>query len=209
MPKIEPFEKHTQEYEDWFEENKYAYKSEINAIRSILPDFKNGIEIGIGSGRFAIPFGITSGVEPSAKMAEIAQDHGIEVIEGVGEDLPIESDSFDMVLMVTTLCFLDDAKKAFSEIYRILKKSGFFINGFVDKDSKIGKTYQKNKDKSVFYRPAVFYSVKEVIKLLDENGFRDYEFRQTIFNTLDGMSRVEEVKDGYGEGSFVVIKARK
>ena len=43
MPKIEPFEKHTQQYEDWFENNKYAYQSEINAIKSLMPDFKDGI----------------------------------------------------------------------------------------------------------------------------------------------------------------------
>ena len=209
MPKIEPFEKYTQQYEDWFKDNKYAYQSEINAVREIMPDFKNGFEIGIGSGKFAIPFGIKFGVEPSAKMADIARSRGIKVVEGVGEDLPLEDNSFDMALMVTTLCFLDDAKKAFSEIYRVLNEGGFFINGFVDKNSKIGKIYQKNKDKSIFYKPAVFYSVEEVIRLLDETGFKDFKFKQTIFNTLDNISEIEEVRDGYGEGSFVVIQVKK
>ncbi|GAI25505.1 unnamed protein product [marine sediment metagenome] len=58
MPKTEPFEKYTDRYENWFERNRYVYQSEINAIREILPDFENGIEIGIGSGRFAEPLGI-------------------------------------------------------------------------------------------------------------------------------------------------------
>ena len=209
MPKIEPFEKFTQEYEDWFVENKYTYQSEIKAIRSLLPDFKNGIEIGIGSGKFAIPLGINLGVDPSVKMTEIARSHGIKVIEGTGEDLPFKNNSFDLVLMVTTLCFLDDAMKAFSEIYRVLKKSGFFLNGFVDKNSKVGKMYQKKKNKSIFYKPAIFYSVEEVVSLLDKTGFKDFEFRQTIFNVPDKIFRIEDVKDGYGEGSFIVIKARK
>jgi len=209
MPKIEPFEKHALQYEDWFENNKYAYQSEINSIRSFIPDFKNGVEIGIGSGKFALPFGIKLGVEPSEKMAGISRSRGIKVIEGVGENLPLENDCFDMVLMVTTLCFLDDAKKAFFEVYRVLEKGGFFINGFVDKNSKIGKIYTKNKDKNIFYRTAVFYSVKEVIRLLEETGFKDYEFRQTIFNTLDKIDEIEKVKEGYGEGSFVVIRVRK
>ena len=96
--------------------------------------------------------------------------------------------SFDLVLMVTTLCFLDDVKKAFSEVYRILKPGGSFINGFVDKNSKVGRIYQKDKQKSVFYRVAFFFTTEEVIKLLKEAGFRKFEFRQTIFNTLDKIT---------------------
>ena len=209
MSKIEPFEKYTQEYEDWFDNYKYVYPSEINAIREIMPDFKDGVEIGVGSGRFSIPFGIKLGVEPSSKMADIARNRDIKVIEGEGEDLPLEDGSFDMVLMVATLCFLDDANKAFSEVYRILKKDGVFINGFIDKNSRVGRLYQKNKEKSIWYRLAEFYSVGEVIGLLDANGFKDYIFRQTILSTLDDIKEVEEIKEGYGEGSFVVIRARK
>jgi len=209
MPRTEPFEKHYQLYEDWFEKNEYAYRSEVKAISELMPDFKNGIEIGIGSGKFAIPFDIKSGVEPSDKMGKIAASRGIRVIKGVGENLPLKSNSFDMVLMVTTLCFLDDAKKTFFEVKRILKKGGFFINGFVDKNSRIGKVYQKHKKESLFYNLAIFYSVEEVIKLLKETGFSDYEFRQTIFNPLGKIDRLGQVKKGYGEGSFIVIRAKK
>ena len=209
MPKIEPFEKHAKQYENWFENNKYTYQSEINAIKLLMPDFKNGVEVGVGSGKFASPFGIKLGVEPSAKMAGIARGRGIKVIEGVGENLPLENESFDMVLMVTTLCFLDDAKKAFFEVYRVLRKDGYFVNGFVDKNSRIGKLYQKNKDKSIFYKQAVFYSVMDVIELLKETGFRDYKFSQTIFKPLDNVNEIQEIKEAYGEGSFVVIRARK
>ena len=209
MPKIEPFEKYTQQYENWFDINKYAYQSEINAIKSLMPDFKNGVEIGVGSGKFALPLGLKFGIEPSSKMRKIAQSKGIEVIDGVAEDLPLKNEDFDLVLMVTTLCFLDDVKKVFLEVYRILKKGGYFINGFVDKKSKIGKIYQKNKEKSIFYKIAVFYSTEEVISLLKEACFKNIEFRQTIFNPLGKIYKVEAVKDGYGEGSFIAIRARK
>lgn len=209
MPKIEPFEKHTIQYEDWFKENKYAYQSEINAIKDILPNFNNGIEIGVGSGKFALLLGIKLGIEPSVEMRKIAESRGIEVIDGVAENIPFGDESFDLVLMVTTLCFLDNAKKAFSEIYRILKPEGFFVNGFVDRNSKIGKMYQKYKQKSVFYRAAIFFSTEEVINLLKEAGFKKIEFRQTIFSTLDKIKKIEMVKEGYGEGSFIVTIAQK
>ena len=209
MAKIEPFEKHTEQYENWFVKNRYAYQSEVRAIKEILPDFKDGIEIGIGSGKFAQPLGIRFGVEPSYEMRKIAEIKGIKVVDSVAENLPFKDGSFDLVLMVTTLCFLDDVKKAFSEVYRILKPDGFFINGFVDKNSKIGKIYQKNKQKSVFYRVAIFFTTDKVINLLKEASFKRFEFRQTIFNTLDKINGIEEIRKGYGEGSFVVVRAQK
>ncbi len=209
MSKIEPFEKYTDQYENWFEKNRYVYKSEINAIREILPDFKDGIEIGVGSGRFAEPLGIKFGIEPSYKMRKVAQSRGIEAVDSAAENLPFKDCSFDLALMVTTLCFLDDERKAFVEIYRILKPGGYFINGFVDKNSKVGSVYQKNKQKSIFYREAIFFTTEEVVKILKEVGFKNFEFRQTVFNTLDRIKQVEKIKEGYGEGSFIVIKARK
>jgi len=209
VSKIEPFEKYTDQYENWFEKNRYVYKSEINAIREILPDFKDGIEIGVGSGRFAEPLGIKFGIEPSYKMRKVAQSRGIEAVDSAAENLPFKDCSFDLALMVTTLCFLDDERKAFIEIYRILKPGGYFINGFVDKNSKVGSVYQKNKQKSIFYREAIFFTTEEVVKILKEVGFKNFEFRQTVFNTLDRIKQVEKIKEGYGEGSFIVIKARK
>jgi len=209
MPKIEPFEQYTEQYEKWFVENEYAYHSEIRAIKEILPEFEDGIEIGVGSGNFAKPLNIKFGVEPSYEMRKIAESKGIKVVDSVAENLPFKNDSYDLVLMVTTLCFLDDVRKAFSEIYRILKPNGSFINGFVDKNSKVGRIYRKNKQKSVFYRIAIFFTTEEVIKLLKETGFKRFEFRQTIFNTLNKINSVEEIKKGYGEGSFIVVSAQK
>ena len=178
MPKTEPFQRHPDKYEAWFEENKYAYQSEVNAIKDILPEFKSGIEIGVGSGKFALPFNIKLGIDPSAEMGKIAESRGITVIYGIAENIPLENESFDLVLMVTTLCFLDNAVKAFSEVYRILEPGGYFINGFVDKNSNIGRIYQKYKDRSIFYKEAKFFATEEVVNLLNGAGFKKMEFRQ-------------------------------
>ena len=209
MAKVEPFEKYSNKFEDWFTRNRYVYASEISVIKETLPEFNNAIEIGVGSGRFAEPLGITKGLEPSEKMAEIARGRGISVIEGIAENIPFDDDSFDLALMVTTLCFLDNVEKAFSEVYRILEPGGYFINGFVDKDSKLGKIYQKIKNKSVFYKKANFYSIEEVKEYLRKTGFTDFSFNQTIFEDIDDIKKIEKAKKGYGSGSFIAISARK
>ncbi|HEY49989.1 MAG TPA: methyltransferase domain-containing protein [Dehalococcoidia bacterium] len=208
MARTGPFEIHYREYENWFEKNIFAYRSELSAIESFVPADKRGIEIGIGSGRFAAPMCIETGIDPSFRMLETAKIRGLEVIAAVAESLPFIDSCFDFALMVTTICFLDDTETALKEAYRILKPSGSLIIGFVDKNSPLGRLYQQHKKESVFYSVATFYSVEEVVSMLEKSGFQDFNFAQTIFRDLTEISDIEPVKAGYGEGSFVVVEAR-
>ena len=209
MARIEPFEKYSEKYEDWFERNKFVYESEIQAIKELFPKVKKSIEIGVGSGKFAVPLGIKIGIDPSPRMRKIAQKRGIEVIDAVAEELPFENSQFELVLMVTTICFVDNLDLTFREIYRILKPGGYLIIGFVDRDSSLGKLYQQHKENNLFYKIATFYSTKEVVYSLSKVGFKEFDFRQTIFHGLNEIKDVEPAKEDYGEGSFVVIRARK
>ncbi len=93
-------------------------------MQKAVPASGNGIEIGVGSGRFALPLNIKSGVEPSESMAVPARKRGLNVISAVAENLPIKNESYDFVTMVTTVCFLNDIPKAFAEVNRILKHKG-------------------------------------------------------------------------------------
>jgi ubiquinone/menaquinone biosynthesis C-methylase UbiE len=127
----------------------------------------------------------------------------------VAEALPFLSRRFDYAVMVTTICFLDNIVQSLIEANRILKPGGRFITGFIDRNSPLGKTYQKQKHKNVFYREATFLSVDQVISFLSKARFSNPDFIQTLFHPLDGMTGIEPLKDGYGEGSFVVITAEK
>ncbi len=209
MPKIEPFEKNSIRYETWFDDNKHVYQSELRAVRAILPETGEGFEIGVGSGRFAAPLGIKFGVDPSQRMRDIASSRGIRVVDGIAEKLPLDNASFDFALMVTTICFVDDAEISLKEAYRVLKPSGYLIIGLIDKDSLIGQSYQKHKHENLFYSISEFFSVDQVTGLLQDTGFTDFKFMQTIFRPLKEISEPEPVKEGYGEGSFVVIRGLK
>ncbi|MDI6604804.1 MAG: class I SAM-dependent methyltransferase [Thermoanaerobacteraceae bacterium] len=209
MAKIEAFENYFMEYEEWFEKNGFAYESELDAIRLLMPEFKKGLEVGIGTGRFAVPLNIKNGIEPSSKMREIALKLGLNVIDGIAEKLPYKDSSFDMILMVTTICFVDDINKVFKECYRVLQDNGTLLLGFVDRESFLGKIYEAHKDKSLFYKNATFYSTGQVVELLADSGFKNFNFSQTIFKGLKDITEKEPVRYGFGEGSFIVIKAEK
>ena len=206
MPKIESFEKYSEEYDQWFDKHPDFYAAEIAAIRRLIPDAgAEGMEIGVGSGKFAVPLGIKVGVEPSEKMANIARLQGIEVHSGVAEDLPFSDGRFDFVLMVTTICFVDDIVKSFKEAFRVLKNDGFIIVGFVDKESELGKQYSEKKENSRFYKDATFFSVPEVLSHLNASDF----VISSVLQTLIPGEKFNTIQEGFGRGSFAVIKGIK
>jgi len=209
MPKTSVFQKHFAQYEEWFTENRWIYEAELRAVKALIPEKGLGIEIGVGTGRFAQPLGIKIGIEPSGRMKEIAQNRGIQVLDGVAEELPFGNSEFDFALMVTTVCFVNDIDKSLQEAYRILSQDGFLIIGLVDRNSSVGQIYLSHQNESVFYKDATFFSVDELIEIMTQIGFRDFVFRQTVFQTLSETTENEPVKHGYGEGSFVVIRATK
>ena len=209
MPKTGAFDSYSNEYEDWFIINKYAFQSELNAIKKALPENGDVIEVGIGSGIFAAPLGIKEGVDPSEAMREKARRRDIRVMDAVAEKLPYADQSKDAVLMVTTICFVDDIYKSFQEVNRVLKDNRHFIIGYVDKNSPIGKLYLEQKSKSLFYNDAIFFETEELYEILRETGFKINNTYQTVFGNIDEINEVQHVLVGYGEGSFVVIEAQK
>ncbi|MCG6959654.1 class I SAM-dependent methyltransferase [bacterium BMS3Abin03] len=207
MARTKPFDDFLEEYEQWFAQNHFTYLSELEAVKQFIPDWKKGIEIGIGSGRFALPLNITEGIEPSNRMLNFCCGKGLKVVYGIAEQLPIPDSTYEFALMVTTICFVDDVLKSFKEVKRILKQDGTFIIGLVDKNSPLGIAYQRMKENNKFYRLATFYSTDEIINYLKECQFRDFKIVQTVFGDLKDINQVQRFKPGHGEGGFVVIKA--
>ena len=203
------FENSAQEYDDWFVRNEMAYRSELAAVKAFLPLSGRGLEIGVGTGRFAAPLGIAVGVEPAKAMAAIARKRGIKVLEAYAEELPFEDESFDFILMVTVLCFLADPFRALREATRVLKPRGRLIIGMIDPDSPLGRAYEANKQKSKFYCQAKFHPVGQVLKWLEDLGYADLKTCQTIFQDSAPVKGPQPVNEGHGEGAFVVIAGEK
>ena len=206
---IQIFEESAQEYNGWFARHRGGYESELLALKRFLSPGGLGLEIGVGTGRFAAPLGLQMGVEPAPAMAEMARRRGIRVVRGVAEALPFRTASFDLAVMVTVLCFLRDPFLALTEASRVLKPGGQILIGMIDRDSPLGQSYEAHQQESKFYRQAKFYRVRQVLAWLAGLGFPQVEICQTLVGDLREITRPQPPQDGHGTGGFVVLAAQK
>ena len=211
MLQTEIFNNNVEAYEAWYDTYPEVFQSELAAIREQLlklPEDIYGIEVGLGTGRFSKALGIKEGIEPSEEMAKKAIKRGIEIMKGVAEKLPYGDYHFDFILFVT-ICHLNNLKAALKEAHRVLKPGGSIIIAFLDKDQTIAQQYEEKRYLSTFFKNATYYSVDKVKDLLNKAKFKNFEFNQTLFGELNEIKDLQTPKEGYGEGSFVVVKAVK
>lgn len=197
------FNRYWKKYDAWYDKYRFAYLSELAAVKKVLPKKGKGLEIGVGTGRFASALGIEYGIDPSRNMLKLARKRGIDARLGTGDKIPFASSAFDYVTIINTLCFVKDPIKVLQEARRVLKKKGRLIIGIINKSSFLGEFYQKKK--SLFYRQAHFLDIKETVDLLRQSGFKKFSYFQTLFYLSEEISSIENPKKGFGKGGFVVV----
>lgn len=203
---VEVFDRLALKYDAWFERRRTLYQAELRALKAIVLKGK-GLEVGVGTGRFAIPLGVPFGVEPARGMATLAKRRGVKVCLARGEELPFRDGTFDTVLYITVLPFMEDPAKALEEGIRVLKGQGEIVIGMIDRKSPLGRSYEEGKERNPFYREAHFFTPEEVISLMAPLGFDVHKTLQTLFGpTPEGEQPIEE---GYGRGGFVAMAFKR
>lgn len=127
------FDFHADEYDQWFADNPQLFESELRALKQLLPQGKKTLEVGIGSGIFAEQLGITDGIDPSEGMLTLARQRNLNVRKGVAEHLPYADASYDTVVFITSICFVEDPVIAMQEAFRVLKTGGVLVLAFLDR----------------------------------------------------------------------------
>ena len=216
--RIEPFEKNAAAYDRWYDENPEVLALELSAVRFLFDKAKEaffaggcrrpiqGLEVGVGTGRFGAALGIKNGIDPAPAMLEIASGRGMEVVAGVAENLPFADGRFDYTAFFTSICFLNDPLKAFLEANRVTREGGFLICSFLNRDSRMGRWLADHKEKDLFYRSAAFFSGEEVKGLLGKAGYHTFSVRETVF---DKPSEAGHHSEGLGNGLYGVVLAWK
>ncbi len=208
------FERYAGRYDAWYEGpvGRGAYRSEVQALAPLLARCpRPWLEIGVGSGRFARALGVEFGIDPAWSPLRMAVDRGIRGAQAVGERLPFRDGSFGGVLLVVTLCFVEDPRAVLEEAHRVLRADGGLVLGMILAESPWAAHYQeKGRQGHPFYSIAHFYSRQELEDWLQEAGFQVAEYRSTLFQAPDAPEiREEEPRPGfYPEAGFVGILAR-
>lgn len=202
---IDHFQKTWKDYDGWYDAHPALYQSELAALKKVVLS-GTGLEIGVGTGRFAAPLGVRFGLDPAINMLRLAKKRGILVVQGLGESLPFRDESFDFVQIVFVIEFVDHPLLFLKETARTIRRNGALILGFIDRDSQWGRYYARDPSHRQYFHPA---SPEEVLDIFNKIGLEFREACQTLFRPPPDIGNIEEPRNGFGAGGFVVLKAIK
>jgi ubiquinone/menaquinone biosynthesis C-methylase UbiE len=202
---IDYYQKTWKDFDSWYDKNQAIYKSELAALKKVIPP-GIGLEIGVGTGRFAEPLSVRFGLDPAFNMLKLAKQRGILLVQGVGENLPFKNESFHFVLIVFTIELVDDTLQFLKEALRPLKKKGALILGIIDRNSLWGQYYEKNSSQRKFFH---FLSPEEILEIFRDIDLEFKEAYQTLFQAPPDIKHEEEPRRGFGQGGLVVFKTIK
>lgn len=228
------FDEYAEEYDSWFLSNPEVLDSEVRLVAHTLKDCKNILSVGCGSGLFEKilekEYGIviTNGIEPSPGMAKIARKRGLDVREVTAEEAVYDKGVFDAVLFNGSPSYISDLKSVVRKVYEALPQGGRIILIDVPKESSYGLLY--NLAKAVgnwddpllkgtfppspypieFVNAANWRTTREKIDTLQEAGFKNLKFMQTLTrHPLYSESKSEEPVEGYDKGDYVAVTGFK
>lgn len=204
-----PFEEYADRYDAWFEseKGKRIFQVEIECIRNLLLSMPHPrLEVGVGTGRFATVLDVDDGVDPSPAVLRYAAERGIRPRVGQAEYLPYEDGKFAVVILIVTICFLNDPNKAFRECGRVLGQDGRVVLGFVPKDSPWGLAYlRKSRQGHPFYSEATFYTTRDVIRMAEKSGFCVERARSCLFERPEAeVNAYRKPREGVMRGAGFV-----
>ena len=100
---------------------------------------KTLLDVGCGDGALAAELArrgaFVTGLDTNPVMIAAARQRSesestpLRLVEGRAEALPFEGNSFDYTVSVTTLCFVQEARRAVVEMARVLKPGGRLVIG--------------------------------------------------------------------------------
>ena len=202
------FDSRAVEYDSWYTRHRITAENEARLVVDMLRDAPTPcMEVGVGSGFFAQRAGCMFGIDPSLDMLRIALDRGIEVAVARGEALPVRSLSLGSILVVVSICFMNDPHRMMEEAYRALKPGGVMVICIVPKESPLGRYYSTLADKGhPYYSHARFISIASLVEMAREAGFTVDSIKATITYMPWERERPEEPRDYTGKEGFACIR---
>jgi 2-polyprenyl-6-hydroxyphenyl methylase / 3-demethylubiquinone-9 3-methyltransferase len=189
----------------WWDENHFLHllKTGINPPRfgyfrdaltrqlGLRPEALSLLDVGCGGGILSEEFAKigcrVTGIDPSAPSLEAARKHAamqgltIDYRQASGENMPFESDSFDVVVCCDVLEHVDDLEKTIHEVARILKPGGMFCYDTINRTEESRKANifaAQDFALTSFFPPNThvwdkFITPEELLSLYEKVGFEN------------------------------------
>jgi ubiquinone/menaquinone biosynthesis C-methylase UbiE len=218
--------------EDYYELDGYVADADLGlgcGLPTRYSEIKEGdivVDLGSGAGNDVFiarslvgEAGKIIGVDMTEAMIEKANKNlsktgygNIEFRLGEIENLPVDSNSVDVVISNCVLNLVPDKQKAFSEIYRILKIGGHFSISDIVTEGELPASIKKSAE---MYAGCVAGAISrdEYLNLISETGFKAVEIKKSDrilmpLNILKAFLTEEEIdkyeKSGVGIFSVTV-----
>lgn len=181
---------------------------------------KKVLDVGCGDGTdcnfYQKSGGIVTGIEPSDNFVRNAKKKypDCKFLIGVGENLPVEDASFDIVFSKYAIQTSPEVPKVMSEVARTLKKDGIFI---MLSKHPLRQFMEQNADKNYFKNNITTSNIYDGRIALHEpsHSFGEY-FNKGFFDSFDLLDYKEwydfPASEQLGDTihpTFFVIKARR
>lgn len=121
------------EFADWYEDRRHdGYHRliddlQVDLLRQHVRD-RDVLEVGCGTGlllhRVASMARSAKGIDISPGMLELAEERGLDVVEGCATELPFVSESFDVVYSFKVLAHIEQIEQALVECSRVVRPGG-------------------------------------------------------------------------------------
>lgn len=153
---------------------------------------KTLLDVGCGDGALASELtrhgAIVTGLDADPAMITAARKRSdieatqIQLIEGQAETLPLRTGAFDYTLAVTTLCFVQDARRAIAEMARVLKPGGRLVIGELGRWSLWAAQRRiRGWLGDPTWRAAMFRTTVELRALIEAAGLSVIEIRGAVY----------------------------
>lgn len=165
----------------WIGDTEYALAARLLAAQA----GDSVLDVGCGTGWFtrraAADDLLATGLDPNPDWLDYARAHSspaLSWVEGDARALPFADASFDHVLSIAALCFVDDERQAVAESVRVVRHR--FAIGWLNRSSLLYR--QKGRGGgSGAYRGARWHTAREVRALFCGLPVRNLKLRSAIF----------------------------
>jgi SAM-dependent methyltransferase len=177
----------------------------ISGFAAVLPRRRPlaGLDVESGTGRFtpalAQAFGPVTGIEPSARMREIAQAQashaGLRYVAGSAERMPVPSGSADYALMFLSWHHVQDKPRAACELARVVRPGGRLLLRSQFSDHMPRLWWLEYFPRGHEVDASMYQPVDEVIGIFEPAGWRVARFGTvTEYSSGTRRQRLERLR---------------